>query len=357
MISHDRQFLNNTVDEIIEIENKKMYRFVGDYDNYKSEKLKLINKWDEEYVRFLRKKAQLEKLLINVSKISDGKKRGRAMNAARKRIDREIVQNEKETYESKVIKDVNFDTDVRSTKLILRLDNVAKSYEDKEVFADLDFELRGKEKVWLFGPNGAGKSTTIHCITGIAQPTSGQILIDGIDVVEDYKKARTKVGLSPQEFNVDIFATPRQLMSYMGGYYGIPREVRSARIDELITQFDLEKHQNMKFQKLSGGLKRRAMLGRALVHTPDLLILDEPTAGVDVEQRHDLWRYLKELNEAGKTIILTSHYLEEIQYLCNEIAIINHGKIVAEGTKEEFMKDGKSIEERYLEITRETKKV
>lgn len=209
----------------------------------------------------------------------------------------------------------------------------------------------------LLGPNGAGKSTTIHCITGIAQPTSGQILIDGIDVVEDYKKARTKVGLSPQEFNVDIFATPRQLMSYMGGYYGIPREVRSARIDELITQFDLEKHQNMKFQKLSGGLKRRAMLGRALVHTPDLLILDEPTAGVDVEQRHDLWRYLKELNEAGKTIILTSHYLEEIQYLCNEIAIINHGKIVAEGTKEEFMKDGKSIEERYLEITRETKKV
>lgn len=208
----------------------------------------------------------------------------------------------------------------------------------------------------LLGPNGAGKSTTIHCITGIAQPTSGQILIDGIDVVEDYKKARTKVGLSPQEFNVDIFATPRQLMSYMAGYYGIPQSVRDERIEALIKRFDLEKHQNMKFQKLSGGLKRRAMLGRALVHTPDLLILDEPTAGVDVEQRHDLWRYLKELNEAGKTIILTSHYLEEIQYLCNDIAIINHGRIVAHGTKQEFMKDGKSIEERYLEITRKTKK-
>lgn len=204
----------------------------------------------------------------------------------------------------------------------------------------------------LLGANGAGKSTTIHCITGIAQPTSGQILIDGTDVVTEYKEARKKVGLSPQEFNVDIFATPVQLMDFMGGYYSIPAAVRYERIEQLIERFDLAAHRNVKFQKLSGGLKRRAMLGRALIHTPDLLILDEPTAGVDVEQRRDLWAYLKELNEAGKTIILTSHYLEEIQYLCREIAIINHGRIVAKGTKEEFMKDGKSIEERYLEITR-----
>ncbi len=205
----------------------------------------------------------------------------------------------------------------------------------------------------LLGANGAGKSTTIHCITGIAQPTSGQILVDGVDVVKDYKQARTKVGLSPQEFNVDIFATPEQLMDFMGGYYAIPHTQRWERINDLIKRFDLEEHRHVKFQKLSGGLKRRAMLGRALVHTPDLLILDEPTAGVDVEQRRDLWAYLKEMNERGKTIILTSHYLEEIQYLCNEIAIINHGRIVAQGTKEEFMKDGKSVEERYLEITRE----
>jgi ABC-2 type transport system ATP-binding protein len=204
----------------------------------------------------------------------------------------------------------------------------------------------------LLGPNGAGKSTTIHCITGIAQPTSGEILVDGVDVVKDYKNARTKVGLSPQEFNVDIFSTPEQLMDFMGGYYAIPHDERWKRINDLITRFDLEQHRHVKFQKLSGGLKRRAMLGRALVHTPDLLILDEPTAGVDVEQRRDLWAYLKEMNERGKTIILTSHYLEEIQYLCNEIAIINHGRIVAQGSKEEFMKDGKSIEERYLEITR-----
>ncbi|MBP9717609.1 MAG: ABC transporter ATP-binding protein [Candidatus Pacebacteria bacterium] len=202
----------------------------------------------------------------------------------------------------------------------------------------------------LLGPNGAGKSTTIHCITGVSQPTSGEIFVDGVDVVKDYKLARTKVGLSPQEFNVDIFATPVQLMDYMGGYYGIPHDVRQERINDLITRFDLEAHRNVKFQKLSGGLKRRAMLGRALIHTPDLLILDEPTAGVDVEQRRDLWNYLKEMNERGKTIILTSHYLEEIQHLCNDIAVINHGEIIWHGTKTDFMAGGKSVEEKYLEL-------
>lgn len=237
---------------------------------------------------------------------------------------------------------------------MLEIKDLTKIYGDGKVAVDgISLTIKKGAFYGLLGPNGAGKSTTIHCITGIAQPTSGSITIDGIDVVADYKRARTVVGLSPQEFNVDIFSTPENLMDYMGGYYGIPKAERRQRIDELIERFDLEEHRDVKFQKLSGGLKRRAMLGRALVHTPNLLILDEPTAGVDVEQRRDLWAYLKEMNERGKTIILTSHYLEEIQYLCNEIAIINHGKIVAEGTKEEFMKDGKSVEETYLEITRE----
>lgn len=234
----------------------------------------------------------------------------------------------------------------------LEIKHLTKKYGNKVAVDDISLSIKKGAFYGLLGPNGAGKSTTIHCITGIAQPTEGEILIDGIDVVKDYKLARTKVGLSPQEFNVDIFATPEQLMDYMGGYYGIPYAERATRIEELIARFDLEKHRKVKFQKLSGGLKRRAMLGRALVHTPDLLILDEPTAGVDVEQRHELWAYLKEMNEGGKTIILTSHYLEEIQYLCNEIAIINHGKIVAEGTKEDFMKEGKSVEQTYLEIVK-----
>jgi len=240
---------------------------------------------------------------------------------------------------------------------MLVIKNLTKTYgsgkDAKTAVDDISLIVERGAFYGLLGPNGAGKSTTIHCITGIAQPTSGTILVDGTDVVKDYRTARTKVGLSPQEFNVDIFATPAQLMDFMGGYYGIKKAERHVRTEALIERFDLQEHRAVKFQKLSGGLKRRAMLGRALVHTPDLLILDEPTAGVDVEQRHDLWEYLKEMNERGKTIILTSHYLEEIQYLCKEIAIINHGKIVAQGTKESFMQDGQSVEEAYLKITRE----
>ena len=235
---------------------------------------------------------------------------------------------------------------------MLEITNLVKKYGDATAVNDISLSIPKGSFFGLLGPNGAGKSTTIHCITGIAQPTSGTIKIDGIDVVEDYKEARKRVGLSPQEFNVDIFSTPRELMDFMGGYYGIAKSERTTRINELIERFDLQNHADLKFQKLSGGLKRRAMLGRALVHTPDLLILDEPTAGVDVEQRHDLWEYLKEMNERGKTIILTSHYLEEIQYLCRHIAVINRGEVVACGTKEDFMKDGKSVEETYLEITR-----
>ena len=202
----------------------------------------------------------------------------------------------------------------------------------------------------LLGPNGAGKSTLIHCITGIAMPTEGVITVAGLDVVKDYKQARVKVGLSPQEFNVDIFSTPNELMDYMGGYYGIPGDVRKGRIAELIKRFDLTEHQNIKFQKLSGGLKRRTMLGRALVHVPELLILDEPTAGVDVEQRRDLWAYLKELNQQGVTIILTSHYLEEVEYLCDEIAVITKGKIVSQGSKADYVREQGSLEAAYLKI-------
>jgi len=239
---------------------------------------------------------------------------------------------------------------------MLEITNLVKKYgkgKDEKVAVDnISLSIPKGSFFGLLGPNGAGKSTAIHCVTGISQPTSGTIKVDGIDVVKEYRTARTKVGLSPQEFNVDIFSTPRQLMDYMGGYYGIAKVDRDVRIAEMIERFDLTEHADVGFQKLSGGLKRRAMLGRALIHTPDLLILDEPTAGVDVMQRHDLWEYLKEMNQRGKTIILTSHYIEEIQYLCKDIAIINNGKIVAQGSKEEFMKDGKSVEEAYLEITR-----
>ncbi len=237
---------------------------------------------------------------------------------------------------------------------ILIIDSLTKKYDDKVAVDNFSLSIKRGMFFGLLGPNGAGKSTTIKCITGIGKITSGKISIDGLDVEADYKEARGKVGLSPQDFNVDFFGTCEKNLDYMAGYYGIRKEVREKRVNELLKRFDLEEHRKKRFDQLSGGLKRRLVLARALVNEPALLILDEPTAGIDVEQRLALWGYLRELNASGTTIILTSHYLEEVEALCTDIAIINHGKIVAEGTKDSFIKDGSSLEEKYLAITKGT---
>lgn len=234
---------------------------------------------------------------------------------------------------------------------ILVIDHLVKKYGEKIAVDDVSLSIPRGDFFGFLGPNGAGKSSTIGCITGINRITSGRILVGGQDVVLDYKEARRHIGVSAQEFNVDFFAPVEDLIDFMGGYYGIPNPERRNRVNALIERFHLTAHRRMPFRELSGGLKRRAILARALVHNPELLILDEPTAGVDVEQRHELWRYLRELNGEGKTIILTSHYLDEVELLCRHIAVINKGKIVALGTKDEFIKDGKTLEQRYLEIT------
>lgn len=226
-----------------------------------------------------------------------------------------------------------------------------KKYGDKTAVDGISLEIPRGSFFGFLGPNGAGKSTTINCIIGVGRITSGNIVVNGHDVVTDYREARRQIGISPQEFNTDFFGKPEDIIEAMGGYHGMPKAIRTKRTEELLEKFELIPHRAKKFNELSGGLKRRVILARALVTDPELLILDEPTAGVDVEQRHSLWKYFKELNDAGKTIILTSHYLEEVELLCNEIAIINGGKIVAEGGKESFIKDGKTLEERYLSIT------
>ncbi len=236
---------------------------------------------------------------------------------------------------------------------ILSINNLVKQYGDKTAVDGVSLTVARGSFFGLLGPNGAGKSTTIGCITGTARITSGTITLDGLDVVQDYKQARGKVGISPQEFNIDFFGTVWKILDFNAGFFGMRKEKRAVRVAEVLEQFKLVEHKDKRFNELSGGLKRRVMLARALIHEPEILILDEPTAGVDVELRHDLWRHLEALSAAGKTIILTSHYLEEVERLCDEIAIINKGKVVAEGTKQEFIKDGKSLEQRYLEITKE----
>ena len=234
----------------------------------------------------------------------------------------------------------------------LKINNLRKVYRRGTVAVeDLSLSIAEGEFFGFLGPNGAGKSTTIHCITGIAEPTAGSIEIFGLDAVKDYREARRLVGLCPQEFNVDPFANPRQIVDWMGGYFGMPARLRKERIDMLMEKFDLVTHQKKQFRELSGGLKRRVVLARALVHDPQLIILDEPTAGVDVELRRVLWRYLAEINKDGKTILLTSHYLEEVERLCRQIAIVAKGRIARLGSKDEIAGGAGGLEQVYLVAT------
>ncbi|MBI2109491.1 MAG: ABC transporter ATP-binding protein [Parcubacteria group bacterium] len=234
----------------------------------------------------------------------------------------------------------------------LEIKNLKKSYGKNVAVDGISFSIEQGEFFGLLGPNGAGKTTTIHCITGIGTITSGSISILGLDVVKEYRETRKKIGLSPQDYNVDIFAKVWKILDYAGGYYGMRKKERMNRIEKVLAECRLTEHKEKAFQHLSGGLKRRLMLARALMHDPEILILDEPTAGIDVEFRHELWEFLRKLNKSGKTIILTSHYLEEVELLCSRIGIIHKGNLAALGRKDEFVKDGKKLEDKYLIITR-----
>jgi ABC-2 type transport system ATP-binding protein len=204
----------------------------------------------------------------------------------------------------------------------------------------------------LLGPNGAGKSTLIHCIMGLAIPTSGTASVFGHDVVSDYRQARASVGLAPQEINLDWFLSVEETLDYHGGYFGMRKKERKARIEELLEAFSLTDKRKVNGRFLSGGMKRRVVLARALMHRPKLLILDEPTAGVDVELRLDLWKYMKQVNKEGTTILLTTHYIEEAEQLCDNLALINHGKIIKTGTSNELKKyyKEKTLENVYLRL-------
>jgi ABC-2 type transport system ATP-binding protein len=233
----------------------------------------------------------------------------------------------------------------------LSIKHLTKHYGKNIAVNDLSLEVKKGEFFAFLGPNGAGKTTTIQLMTGIGRMEKGTIKVFGIDVVKEYREARKQIGLSPQEFNVDIFAKVTYILDSVAGFYGIPSSERKKRIKDLLKQFDLTSHANKEFRMLSGGLKRRVLLARALIHDPELLILDEPTAGVDVNLRRELWQHLKDLNKAGKTIFLTTHYLEEVEALANHVAIMNKGKIVKIGPKKSFMSNGKKLEDTYLKLT------
>jgi ABC-2 type transport system ATP-binding protein len=221
-----------------------------------------------------------------------------------------------------------------------------------EALTGVSLELQPGEFFGLLGPNGAGKSTLIHCTTGLATPTAGTIRIFGHDAVGHYEQARLAVGLAPQDVNVDFFLTVEETLDYHGGYFGMPRRERRERIKELLAAFSLEEKRNDRTRTLSGGMKRRLVLARALMHRPRLLILDEPTAGVDVELRLELWHYVQRINAEGTTILLTTHYLEEAEQLCDRVAFINAGAIVAQGSSAELASEYgvASLEDAYLAL-------
>lgn len=236
----------------------------------------------------------------------------------------------------------------------LSIKNFSKRYGNFTAVDNLNLDIDEGEFFGFLGPNGAGKTTTISCVTGIGVISEGTISVHGKDVVKDYREARKMIGVCPQEFNVDIFAPVKKILWYNGGYYGMTSIDRNKKIAELLKVFDLEAHGDKPFRALSGGLKRRLMLARAMMHDPKVLILDEPTAGVDVELRHELWRYLRLINEQGRTIVFTSHYLEEVEALCRRIGIINGGKLAALGKKDELVKNGATLEQVYLEATKKS---
>lgn len=217
----------------------------------------------------------------------------------------------------------------------------------------MSLRVEAGEFFGFLGPNGAGKTTTINSIVALAQRTSGRIAVFGYDNVTQWREARRLIGLAPQEFNFDRYLSIRDVLIYAAGYFGLHGKEIADRADALLERFGLASKSKVEYTRLSGGQKRRLTLARALIHEPRLLILDEPTAGVDIELRLELWEWLKSLNAEGLTIFLTTHYLEEAEELCKRIAIIQHGKIVTEKPTHELLADGASLQDVFLELTRD----
>ena len=216
-----------------------------------------------------------------------------------------------------------------SNQNALSIASLAKTYDNNfKALKGIDLEVSQGDFFALLGPNGAGKSTTIGVICSLVRKSSGSVKIFGVDIDEDFSAAKQYVGVVPQEFNFNQFEKPIDILITQAGYYGIPVPIATERAEKYLKQLGLWEKHNVPSRSLSGGMKRRLMIARALIHEPQLLVLDEPTAGVDIELRRSMWTFLDEINRKGTTIILTTHYLEEAERLCRNIAIIDKGNII-----------------------------
>jgi ABC-2 type transport system ATP-binding protein len=214
----------------------------------------------------------------------------------------------------------------------IRIESLSKTYaatgmQPKRALDDVSFEVPRGQIFGLLGPNGAGKSTLINILAGLVVKSSGKATVWGFDIDEHPRNAKRSIGIVPQEILFDPFFTPKEALEIQAGLYGIPREHR--KTDELLAAMHLTDKADAYARTLSGGMKRRLLVAKAMVHSPPILVLDEPTAGVDIELRRQLWAYVRQLNAEGVTVVLTTHYLEEAEELCDRIAIINHGRVIA----------------------------
>ena len=216
---------------------------------------------------------------------------------------------------------------------------LTKSYGELKALNGVNISIKKGEFFGLLGPNGAGKTTTINILTGLVFKESGSAKVFGKDTIKDFRYTRSKIGIAAQEFSVDWFFPIEKLLFFQAGYYGIKPKDAKPLVDSLLNRLGLSSKRNSRLRHLSGGMKRRFQIAKALVHDPEILILDEPTAGVDVELRRDLWKYLQDLHSRGKTILLTTHYIEEAELLCENVAIIDNGKILKMGAPKELTRE------------------
>ncbi|ELZ96473.1 ABC transporter ATP-binding protein [Haloferax mucosum ATCC BAA-1512] len=222
----------------------------------------------------------------------------------------------------------------------IEIRGLTKSYGDVTALDGIDLDVPEGSFFGLLGPNGAGKTTFINILVGLVRKSGGTASVFGYDVEADYREARDRIGLAPQEFNVDRFFPIREVLEHKAGYHGIPHDEARERADDVLKRVGIYDKRDTRFDWLSGGMKRRFMLARALITDPDLLILDEPTAGVDVQLRHELWETIIDLNEQGTTILLTTHYIEEAERLCDEVAILDSGRVLEVASPDELMDRG-----------------
>ena len=219
---------------------------------------------------------------------------------------------------------------------LIKIDNVRKTYAGKfEALKGVNLEIKRGEILALLGPNGAGKTTLINAICGVVIPTSGNISVDGFDVIKDFRKTRSMIGLVPQELQLEAFEKVFQNVSYTRGLYG--KRANPEIIEKILKDLSLWDKKDSRLRELSGGMKRRALIAKALSHEPKILFLDEPTAGVDINLRRDMWRVVKQLQEKGVTIILTTHYIEEAEAIADRVSVINHGEIILTDNKNDLM--------------------